>query len=94
MWICDGKLHRHDGPAVELADGNKMWYRNGNPIPLAETAAEQLGVKHREIQREAARMADGSSLPIAVSQPSRLKATSKNPSKFNFVNRNPLILLR
>jgi len=30
--ICvssDGQLHRDDGPAVEMANGDKYWYRNG-----------------------------------------------------------------
>ena len=25
----DGKLHRTDGPAVEMSDGSKSWYQNG-----------------------------------------------------------------
>ena len=33
MWYVDGKLHRDDGPAVELncfaANGYKAWYQNG-----------------------------------------------------------------
>ena len=24
-----GKLHREDGPAMELANGTKCWYKNG-----------------------------------------------------------------
>ena len=28
-WYQNGKLHRTDGPAVELADGEKYWYQNG-----------------------------------------------------------------
>lgn len=27
--LPNGQLHRIDGPAVELADGSKMWYQNG-----------------------------------------------------------------
>ena len=26
---AQGELHREDGPAVELASGSKIWYRNG-----------------------------------------------------------------
>ena len=32
FWYSDkkqNKLHREDGPAVELADGSKLWYLNG-----------------------------------------------------------------
>ena len=28
-WYLNGKLHRDDGPAGELADGTKVWYLNG-----------------------------------------------------------------
>ena len=28
-WRLNGKLHRVDGPAVELANGDKHWYLNG-----------------------------------------------------------------
>jgi len=27
-WYLNGKLHRVDGPAIELADGDKYWYLN------------------------------------------------------------------
>ena len=27
-WYKDGKLHREDGPAVELTDGYKGWYKD------------------------------------------------------------------
>ena len=29
FWGLDGKLHREDGPAVELVDGTKEWWKNG-----------------------------------------------------------------
>jgi antitoxin component YwqK of YwqJK toxin-antitoxin module len=28
-WFLNSKLHRLDGPAVELPDGTKEWYLNG-----------------------------------------------------------------
>jgi hypothetical protein len=28
-WFLNDKLHRTDGPAIEYADGTKMWYLNG-----------------------------------------------------------------
>jgi hypothetical protein len=28
QWFLNGKLHRHDGPAVEYANGNKAWFLN------------------------------------------------------------------
>ena len=28
-WRLGGQLHREDGPAVEYADGSKLWYKNG-----------------------------------------------------------------
>jgi hypothetical protein len=27
-----GEFHREDGPAIEYANGNKEWYRDGNAI--------------------------------------------------------------
>jgi hypothetical protein len=29
VHLLNGQLHREDGPAVELSDGSKCWYRNG-----------------------------------------------------------------
>jgi hypothetical protein len=29
-WYLNGKLHRDDGPAVELLGGSKVWYKNGS----------------------------------------------------------------
>ena len=34
-WFLNDKLHREDGPAVEFADGIKLWYLNG--VNLTET---------------------------------------------------------
>ena len=28
-WYLNGKLHRTDGPAVERANGDKVWWMNG-----------------------------------------------------------------
>ena len=28
-WRHNGKLHREDGPAIELASGSEVWYLNG-----------------------------------------------------------------
>jgi hypothetical protein len=28
-YKLNGKLHREDGPAMELVDGKKKWYRTG-----------------------------------------------------------------
>jgi hypothetical protein len=28
QWWVNGKLHRDDGPAIELADGTCAWYQN------------------------------------------------------------------
>ena len=28
-WYLNGKRHREDGPALELADGRKEWWLNG-----------------------------------------------------------------
>lgn len=30
-YFLNGKLHREDGPAVELVDGSKEWYQNDKP---------------------------------------------------------------
>lgn len=50
-------LHREDGPAVELSNGNKFWYKNGKPHRINGPAAECVngnkywyknGYPHRE----------------------------------------------
>jgi hypothetical protein len=28
-WYLNGKIHREDGPAIEVANGGKSWYLNG-----------------------------------------------------------------
>ena len=28
FWYLNGKFHREDGPAIELANGSKFWYLN------------------------------------------------------------------
>lgn len=30
-WYRFGKIHREDGPAIELADGSKKWFCDGKP---------------------------------------------------------------
>ena len=32
VWHLNGKCHREDGPAVELANGNKAWYLNHEKV--------------------------------------------------------------
>ena len=29
-WYKNGKCHRENGPALELASGSKAWFKNGN----------------------------------------------------------------
>ena len=36
FWYQYGKLHREDGPAVELANGTKYWYLDGKELTEAE----------------------------------------------------------
>ena len=47
VWYVDGKRHRVDGPAVELADGSKAWWVNDKLIkkegPM-HTALKDLGI--------------------------------------------------
>ena len=33
-WYLHGKLHREDGPAIEVADGTKYWYFDGKQIDV------------------------------------------------------------
>lgn len=54
----EGQLHRVDGPAIEWADGNRTWYKNGLPHrengPAVEHATDTYkawyinGMLHRE----------------------------------------------
>ena len=37
---AQGQLHRLDGPAVEWADGTKIWYQNDQPHRLDGPAVE------------------------------------------------------
>ena len=36
FWCLDGKLHRVDGPAIEWADGGKIWYLDGKELTQAQ----------------------------------------------------------
>ena len=40
QWYANGKRHRLDGPAIELADGTKSWYVNDQPHRLDGPAVE------------------------------------------------------
>ena len=31
-WYLNGKRHREDGPAIELSNGDKYWYINGEEL--------------------------------------------------------------
>ena len=39
-WLQNGKLHRLDGPAIEWANGDKMWWINGKLHRLDGPAIE------------------------------------------------------
>jgi hypothetical protein len=41
-WKLNGKLHRLDGPAIELSNGTKLWYVGGNLHRLDGPAVEWL----------------------------------------------------
>jgi hypothetical protein len=46
-WYLNGKLHREDGPAIELADGTKEWWLNGKLHRVDGPAVEWAdGDKH------------------------------------------------
>ena len=46
-WRLNGKLHRIDGPAIELANGDKEWHLNGKRHRTDGPAVEWIGVaKH------------------------------------------------
>ena len=36
VWYLNGKYHREDGPAVELATGTKCWFLNGKRLTEKE----------------------------------------------------------
>jgi hypothetical protein len=42
MWWLHGKLHREDGPAIELADGDKEWWLNDVYYANADAWAQAL----------------------------------------------------
>ena len=67
-WRLNGKFHRLDGPAIELAHGTKEWWRNGMHHRLDGPAIEwasgakdwwQNGKRHR-LDGPAVINADGS----------------------------------
>ena len=35
-WFLNGLKHREDGPAIEFANGTKIWYLNGNDLTEEE----------------------------------------------------------
>ena len=39
-WYLNGKLHRTDGPAIELANGNKYWYLNGEQVEMEDVLTD------------------------------------------------------
>jgi len=46
-WYLNDKLHRTDGPAIELANGYKAWYLNGKLHRTDGPAVELAdGTKH------------------------------------------------
>ena len=56
-WILNGKLHREDGPAIERANGDKVYYINGKKHREGGPAVERAngdklyiinGKTHRE----------------------------------------------
>ena len=67
-WYQDGKRHRLDGPAIDLANGSKYWYQYGKLHRLDGPAIEyaaggkcwyQEGERHR-LDGPAVEFADGS----------------------------------
>lgn len=40
FWYLNGKLHRLDGPAIEIADGTKQWYLNDKKHRIDGPAVE------------------------------------------------------
>ena len=44
-----GQLHRLDGTAVELPNGNKHWYKNGRRFKNKDTFFRSLNKKEKEI---------------------------------------------
>ena len=36
FWYLNGKRHREDGPAIELASGTKKWFLNGKELSEEE----------------------------------------------------------
>lgn len=66
-WYKNGKLHRLDGPAIELADGIKEWFKDGKRHRLDGPAIERAdgtkewyknGKRHR-LYGPAIKRADG-----------------------------------
>ena len=39
-WLVNGKLHRTDGPAIELTDGSKHWFVDGKRHRIDGPAVE------------------------------------------------------
>ena len=50
-WYRDGRRYRDGGPAIEYADGSKVWFRDGGPaIEYADGSKEWYrdGGLHRD----------------------------------------------
>jgi len=39
-WYLNGKLHRTDGPALELINGDKHWYLNGKYVSMEDVLTD------------------------------------------------------
>ena len=46
-WVKNGKWHREDGPAIEMASGYKCWYLNG-----VEYSEQEWKIAVRKIKLE------------------------------------------
>jgi hypothetical protein len=55
-WYKNGKLHRDDGPAMELVNGDKEWYKDGkchrNNGPAVEEDGDKFWYKNDELHRD------------------------------------------
>ena len=50
VWYLNGKCHREDGPACELASGYKEWYLNGKLLTEKEHQEQTQGCTNKVIE--------------------------------------------
>jgi len=76
VWFKNGVIHRSDGPAMELKNGDKVWALNGKVVSEQEVIAQ-----HEADLREARQLRDKMLKSSEAEQLSEYHTGLKKPPK-------------